>query len=332
VKKILLLLALCLALSYPAAAVDYYNVQHWLIGSLEAGQAPSADNQTVHAFYPSSSDATATDISGAAGKSGLPNRYMINAFEIPSQTYAPGLPVSGEVRGLFRAGPAGVVGSTAGYDVMPAMSLRQAINLDILAIAESGVNLRDKDYFSEKPDLSVKMVDPTVKDLIARTLIELKDAVTHQVILSIDVADYLDEYHFAETLKNGTYDLTATVYDGYGNSGTKTINELKVTSDYLIRDIIADKLPWKPKHGEKLKLAYVLSREMPLAIYGINISGEFVKSIRTTSGIMGGRAGYNEITLDGTSDLGGELGNGIYLINFTTGNKMLGKYKIVVAD
>ncbi|MDD5382197.1 MAG: hypothetical protein PHH60_00885 [Candidatus Margulisbacteria bacterium] len=331
-KKSFLLLLLLLLLAGTVTWADYYNAQHWLIGSLEAGAAASANGHNVYVYYPPTSESYATDVSGPTGNSRLNERYMINAFDIPAVTYAPGFTVSAEVRGEYRAGPVGLTGSAAGYDVVPLMTLVKMASLEILAIAESGVNLRNGDFFPYDPELSIKLVNPNIRSLIVRSEIDLRRADDQTLVATTGATGLQNVYRFPGRLPNGIYDLTAYIWDAYNNSGQKKIEDLNVTDDKIAKQVVTDKIVWRAKSGELLTVAYELSQDMPVTLYGYNVSGELVKMVFAAAGTDGGRAGYNQIRLNGKIIQGGMLGNGIYIFQITSGNKLLYKFKVVVNE
>ena len=90
---------------------------------------------------------------------------------------------------------------------------------------------------------------------------------------------------------------------------------------------------FKPVSEGPTTIAYNLSRNADTTIYIFDVSGQVVLTRKFSSGTNGGRVGYNDFEWNGVSDIGGGyIGNGIYLIQVTSGGKDIGRGKLVVFE
>jgi len=138
----------------------------------------------------------------------------------------------------------------------------------------------------------------------------------------------------------GSYDFIITAHDAAtsevlpdGNPNIWAgILEVEVGPVRVIGNILSYPTVFKPlKEGEST-IAYNLSRSADVSVYIYDVAGQIVLTKKFASGLNGGRAGYNDFTWNGISDFGSYIGNGIYVIKITSGNKGIGTGKLVVFD
>ncbi|MBN2058516.1 MAG: hypothetical protein JW782_06955, partial [Candidatus Saganbacteria bacterium] len=81
------------------------------------------------------------------------------------------------------------------------------------------------------------------------------------------------------------------------------------------------------------RIAYTLSEDKSIDIYIYDVrSMRVVFHRKFTAGAPGGKLGYNEILWDGSSDLGGKLPNGSYIVQAFANGKMFGQTYFVVTN
>ncbi len=93
---------------------------------------------------------------------------------------------------------------------------------------------------------------------------------------------------------------------------------------------------FKPATGvgdeRTLRIAYDLTAHASVTLYLYDVGGKIIWTYKAAAGAEGGRAGYNEVDWNGITDLGGYIGNGIYVLKIVSGDKVLGTGKIVVYE
>jgi|GEM_PF-1558362 len=142
------------------------------------------------------------------------------------------------------------------------------------------------------------------------------------------------EFDVLPPLLPGKYYMYIYAKDLLGNVGYWTGGvEVEVGPVRLIGEVLSYPSIFKPlKEGGNIRIAYNLSRNAETTVYMYDVSGQLVLTKKFSAGEMGGKAGYNQFEWNGISDFGGYVGNGIYVIKVTSGNKAIGTGKIVVFD
>jgi len=100
----------------------------------------------------------------------------------------------------------------------------------------------------------------------------------------------------------------------------------------IIGDILCYPSVFKPLSEGETRIAYNLSKDANISVYIYDASGQVILTKKFASGVVGGRAGYNDFTWNGIMDIGGYVGNGIYIIQITSGNSLVATGKLVVFD
>ena len=122
------------------------------------------------------------------------------------------------------------------------------------------------------------------------------------------------------------------VYDEAGSILLEERTSLKVREDKGVSGpVLTYPNPLDPAKATA-RISYTLNSDTDIILYLFDTAGKIVWKADYASGLMGGKAGYNEVEWDG-SDFGGRrLPNDIYLLRVVekaTGN-MLGKSKVVI--
>jgi len=90
--------------------------------------------------------------------------------------------------------------------------------------------------------------------------------------------------------------------------------------------------PFNPNSGTATKIQYTLSVNAPINLIIFDITGHQVKRLNFSSGENGGRAGVNHVTWDGRAITGNITGNGMYIFEIISDNRLIGSGKMVIMD
>jgi len=145
--------------------------------------------------------------------------------------------------------------------------------------------------------------------------------------------NYLVPARLGSTTYMCTIEAKDIAYPRY-NTGRWT-GKVRVMGEEIeaIGPTIAYPTPYKPQTQGDITISYTLSTNANVSIYTYDISGQVVMRRNYYAGSEGGRAGYNGITWNGISDIGGGyVGNGIYVYKIVSGGKVITTGKIVVFE
>lgn len=154
----------------------------------------------------------------------------------------------------------------------------------------------------------------------------------------VDSATGTFEHTAAAALpEDGEYAFSLSGSDIYGHTGTFEGTVKLGAGSSAIKDVIAygqsTQAPWKfSPQKEALVFSYQLSRSIDIMISLMSTDGRNVYNRLIKSGEAGASLGTNSFSWDGTSDFGGKVGNGIYLLRIMSGKNILYKGAIVVND
>ena len=136
-------------------------------------------------------------------------------------------------------------------------------------------------------------------------------------------------------LSSGIHNVKIEISDYLGNWGTYEANNLNVndSSGSVQMDGIPLNYPnpFNTTTGTTA-ITYKLTVDSDIIVYVFDVRGVLIRKSTYSSGSMGGKAGYNEITWDGKDDFGSTVGNGIYPYRIVSGGRVLGRGKIAVLD
>ena len=90
--------------------------------------------------------------------------------------------------------------------------------------------------------------------------------------------------------------------------------------------------PFSPMSGRSTLIQYTLSVDAPIMVVLFDITGHQVKRLNFSSGANGGRAGVNNVSWDGRSLTGNIAGNGMYIFEIISENRLIGTGKMVIMD
>ncbi|MBN2057275.1 MAG: right-handed parallel beta-helix repeat-containing protein [Candidatus Saganbacteria bacterium] len=206
---------------------------------------------------------------------------------------------------------------------------------------------------SEPPEISIKISDLAIKkgdfiDKDSRFDIVLTDNLsldadsirvafdgTEAVFFIGELTDKRIAISYTpSTLIEGVHAIAVSVSDIAGNTTTKEVTDLTVSTGPIIaKDIIVHPMPMAPGRGQTGKIAYILSKDADIRIIMYGLSGELVWNRYFAEGSNGGKAGYNEVEFSGVSDISQTaLANGIYVFRLLSDGKAIGKGHIVIYD
>jgi hypothetical protein len=200
----------------------------------------------------------------------------------------------------------------------------------------NATTLKDGDYISKTPKLRGIITDNLAVD--GKSIkFYLDNALVTATITRINDAKYQADYEVTKELEDEkvmTHKVRIEANDTALNTGTGEVKNLKVSysSPGIIGPIISYPPIFRPLIDPPVKFVYTLTGDADVMIFMFDVSGQNVWTARCAIGTMGGRAGYNEVPFDGRSDLGGYLGNGIYVFRIVANNHVIGTGHVLIND
>lgn len=346
---VLTVMLLGLVIFSPAeGALKYFRAQHWITGEVHdaVGGSPSAEGRAVRIYFSSDPGSHAEGKIGVGGAAGQPNKYMINAFAIPSDllTWEAGVTVeAGSPTGAdtFGAGPVTVETTSAGFDAAGTMTLES------LGVAPRIYDLRF-DGMLYNPFPSAVNIVAAKPRMTATITVEETGSFINSVEVSGDgVVGYAGsneswyltnpatyEHQFVPDLAAGSRRINIRAWS---SSGTFSDRQLNVTvagggTPKIVGKLAVYPQPFKPLAGENATIAYNLTANADITIYLYDVSGRVVWTRKFRAGQNGGRIGYNGVMWNGRTDFGSVGPNGIYVMKIISGKKQLMSGKLVVLD
>jgi len=144
-------------------------------------------------------------------------------------------------------------------------------------------------------------------------------------------------YTFSQELAPGTHTIVVTAQSS-GKDGNPSSTKKIITFDVggplrLPEAPMTFPSPFNPAGGVPMAISYRLSTDANIKIMVIAPNGEVIKIWAFNKGEMGGRAGGNKFSWDGTLDNRQKVANGIYvaIITSTESPKPLARFKIAVS-
>jgi outer membrane protein assembly factor BamB len=231
-------------------------------------------------------------------------------------------------------GPAWSVDDTFTTQAIPG---KEYIYPEIDALVD-GVKITNGDIINSAPEIVAVLSDNLTIETTSIKLLIDDVTIESATIMPIDEPrSYRLVYKVPsplEPVRIRKHTISISVKDGWGNETVWEKSNLKVFSGKA--DVVGQPLSYpavfSPASGGNVTISYHLSRDTSIAIYFYDISGKIVMTRKFGSGTTGGRAGYNSFDWNGTMDIGGMVGNGIYTYKITSGGKEIGKGKLVVFD
>ncbi|MBN2057373.1 MAG: hypothetical protein JW782_01070 [Candidatus Saganbacteria bacterium] len=132
----------------------------------------------------------------------------------------------------------------------------------------------------------------------------------------------------------GPYDINIINTDGSSVTGANMFRIEYPEGEIFFYPTKIDKIVLSAAApADQPRIAYSLSADKPIDIYVYDVRGmKVVYHRKFSAGSAGGQYGYNEIFWDGTSDLGGKIPNGSYVVQAFSNGKMIGQTYFVVVD
>ena len=160
------------------------------------------------------------------------------------------------------------------------------------------------------------------------------DTSTTSLTFSKVDTNYYSTHEVSTALSDGTITITVEAFDTLGNGTTYEVSPLYVqsSSDMTIQGIPLNyPNPFDPG-SQSTTIGYTLSKEGNITINFFDLAGNVITKKTYVAGSDGAKAGYNEITWDGTSDSGNYVGTGIYIYLIIADGRVVqnGKGKITV--
>ena len=90
--------------------------------------------------------------------------------------------------------------------------------------------------------------------------------------------------------------------------------------------------PFRPRHGEGTTFKYQLASDASISIIIYDITGRLLWQRVYSAGSQGGRINFNDVLWNGINDFGDYVPNGAYIFLITSGEKILVKGQLAVAD
>ncbi|MFH1361804.1 MAG: Ig-like domain-containing protein, partial [bacterium] len=203
-------------------------------------------------------------------------------------------------------------------------------------IKVAGLAIANNDFINADTRFDVFLTDNVSLSASSIDLTIDGSSVAYSVASSTTTA--MEIRYSATGLSVGTHVITAEVSDSSGNVTTKEVTGLHVSGEPPVATGVIS-VPMiggasgagAAASGGGATVAYTLNKNTNITFYMYGLSGEMVNTRKFTSGVVGAKAGYNQITVSGTSDISGApLANGIYVFKLVSDGKVIGKGKIVV--
>ncbi len=206
-----------------------------------------------------------------------------------------------------------------------------------IAIKIRDRELKDNDYIPEIPTFQIEVSDNVairVEGVILRLNgipvgLTTVSTTSTTVELSYAPSGALVQ-EFAET-----HSITVEATDVSGNVATKEVLNLKVSDGTakITGGVLTHPTQYAPLGGGVLKVGYQLSTDAQVNIYLISKYGVIHWTHRAAAAAEGGKAGYNEVEFNGTSDTSrSTIPNGLYMVKVISQNKVIGSGHVMVLD
>ena|GEM_PF-826138 len=203
-----------------------------------------------------------------------------------------------------------------------------------IVVKIGGVAIKSGDYIDEEPRFDILATDDTSLDATAASA--TLDGMPMSLFLTSFTPTSMEVWFKpSEALEAGVHAVTLEARDTAGNISTKEVLELTVSIGPagLVGPPISSPMPFSTGGDDICTIAYQLNKDTDIAFYMHGPTGEIVWTRRYSAGENGGRAGYNALIFDGTSDItGAPLANGIYVFRIVAEGRAIGKGYIVIYD
>ncbi|PIS29774.1 hypothetical protein COT42_04395 [Candidatus Saganbacteria bacterium CG08_land_8_20_14_0_20_45_16] len=221
-----------------------------------------------------------------------------------------------------------VIGSVSADSVPPTITIRNEI----------GETVSTGDAISQDPIFVISFTDST--SIAASSIrITLDTTLLSYIASSGATATAMTGYASTIDLASGLHNLTVQVADTLGNTRTKEVTGLRVAGEAdppeATRITVMHSLPGAAGAAASATqggiVAYNLNKDANITLYMYGLGGEMVTTRKFSSGTSGAKAGYNQLSISGVSDLSGAaLANGIYVFKIVSDGRVVGKGKFVV--
>jgi len=195
-----------------------------------------------------------------------------------------------------------------------------------------GYTIIDDDYIDRDTTFDVYLTDNLSLDATSLSILLDGASVSYTTVYNLGASMHVQ--HRAASLAEGTHDIHVEVSDLSGNVATQSVTGLQVEygAANVIGPVLVQPTPFAPKSGGTAKLVYHLNKDAATTIYVYSPSRlEWTR--KYAAGINGGKAGYNEVSFSGVSEIGqAYFGNGIYVFKIVADGKAIGKGHIVIYD
>ncbi|MFC1637507.1 Ig-like domain-containing protein, partial [Candidatus Margulisiibacteriota bacterium] len=127
--------------------------------------------------------------------------------------------------------------------------------------------------------------------------------------------NYYATYEVTTALADGVHCITIEAFDILGEAATYEVQPLYVqgTGNMAIQGLPLNYPNPFNAGTENTTISYTLSRSANITINIFNLAGNLIAKQSYSADQAGGRAGYNEVSWDGTGSGGSVVGNGIYI-------------------
>jgi thermitase len=214
--------------------------------------------------------------------------------------------------------------------------LAPVIKISILDGSGNAVNLKNGDYISTQPKFKAVITDDLALDPSSIKLYFDNIQVIGTITWINSKECELDYAPFNSLLDESvkTYAIKVEAADTFANVAVKEISGLKAStkSAKIIGPVLSYPTVIRPSLGQTAQIAYNLTANADIAIYLYGLDGQNIWTKKFTGGTVGGVAGYNQVLFDGKSDLGGILGNGLYVFKIVSGGSVIGTGHVLILD
>ncbi|MBI5701453.1 hypothetical protein HZC34_06405 [Candidatus Saganbacteria bacterium] len=216
----------------------------------------------------------------------------------------------------------------------------QAVAAPTITIYTDGVTLSAGTTVRRLPIISAKISDATGINKMTISLTIDGGIKTFTISPTTEgQTSYEATYTVTSALDKGSHIIQVSANNLGAETSTSTFSVSVLGTVTVTGNAMNYPNPFKPLHGETTKITYTLTDDGDTSINIYDLNGNMVKRLTGTAGAqdsagvgLGGRQGYNEVSWNGNTDFGSQVGNGAYPYIIIYQGKVIKYGQIAVYD